>query len=56
MKSITSAPENYDLSVAQQIANLPADVRGFSPVKMQAMETAIQRWDELSLSLHRADQ
>ena len=53
VKAISSAPENYDLSVAEQIAKLPADVRGFGHVKIQAMDTAIQRWDELSLSLRR---
>ena len=53
VKAISSAPESYDLSVAEQIAQLPADVRGFGHVKMQAMDTAIQRWDELSLSLRR---
>jgi indolepyruvate ferredoxin oxidoreductase len=42
--------------VAEKIAQLPADVRGFGHVKMQAMETAIQRWDQLSLSLRKADQ
>ncbi|MDA1172258.1 MAG: hypothetical protein O3B28_07690, partial [Proteobacteria bacterium] len=53
VKAISSAPESYDLSVAEQIAQLPADVRGFGHVKMQAMDTAIQRWDELSFSLRR---
>lgn len=53
VKAISSAPENYDLSIAEQIAKLPADVRGFGHVKMQSMETAIQRWDELSLSLRK---
>lgn len=51
IKDISSSPERYDLSVAQQIATLPADVRGFGHVKMQAMEKAIQRWDQLSLGL-----
>jgi len=53
VKAISSAPESYDLSVAEQIAQLPADVRGFGHVKMQAMDAAIQRWDELSLSLRK---
>ena len=53
VKTISSAPENYDLSIAEQIAKLPADVRGFGHVKMQSMETAIQSWDELSLSLRK---
>jgi indolepyruvate ferredoxin oxidoreductase len=53
VQALSSAPESYDLSIARQIANLPADVRGFGHVKMQAMETAIQRWDELSLSLRK---
>ena len=53
VKAISSTPESYDLSVAEQIAKLPADVRGFGHVKMQAMDAAIQRWDELSLSLRR---
>jgi len=53
VKAISAAPESYDLSVAEQIAQLPADVRGFGHVKIQAMDAAIQRWDELSLSLRR---
>lgn len=53
VKAISSAPESYDLSIAQQIAQLPAEVRGFGHVKMQAMETAIQRWDQLALSLEK---
>lgn len=53
VKAISSAPESYDLSVAQQIAQLPAEVRGFGHVKMQAMETATQRWDQLALSLEK---
>ena len=53
VNAISAAPESYDLSVAEQIAQLPADVRGFGHVKMQAMNAAIQRWDELSLSLRK---
>ena len=53
VKAVISTPGNYDLSVAEQIAKLPADVRGFGHVKMQAMNAAIQRWDELSLSLRK---
>ena len=53
VKTICSSPEQYDLSIAQQIAQLPADVRGFGHVKMQAMDIAMQRWEELSLSLHK---
>lgn len=53
VQAMSAAPEHYDLSVAEQIAKLPADVRGFGHIKMQAMETAIQRWDELSLSLDK---
>ena len=53
VKAISSAPENYDLSVAEQIAQLPAVVRGFGHVKMQAMDAAIRRWDELLLSLRK---
>jgi indolepyruvate ferredoxin oxidoreductase len=56
VKDMSAAPERYDLSVAKQIAELPADVRGFGHIKMQAMDTAIQRWDELSLSLRKADE
>jgi indolepyruvate ferredoxin oxidoreductase len=51
VKDMSAAPENYDLAVAKQIAELPEDVRGFGHIKMQAMETAVQRWDELALSL-----
>ena len=53
VKDISSAPKSYDLSVAEQIAQLPADVRGFGHVKMQAMDAAIQRWDELELKLRK---
>ncbi|EPF73965.1 indolepyruvate ferredoxin oxidoreductase family protein [Acinetobacter rudis] len=53
VKAISSAPESYDLSVAQQIAQLPAEVRGFGHVKMQAMETTTQRWDQLALNLEK---
>jgi len=56
VKAISAAPESYDLSVAEQIAQLPADVRGFGHVKMQAMDAAIQRWDELLLSLRKKDE
>lgn len=53
VKAISATPESYDLSVAEQIAQLPADVRGFGHVKMQAMDAAIQLWDELSLRLRK---
>lgn len=53
VKDISSAPKSYDLTVVEQIAQLPADVRGFGHVKMQAMDTALQRWDELELKLRK---
>jgi indolepyruvate ferredoxin oxidoreductase len=48
---LASAPADVDLSVAAQIAKIPADVRGFGHVKLKAMETAAARWDELEASL-----
>jgi indolepyruvate ferredoxin oxidoreductase len=39
--------------VAEQIARLPADVRGFGHVKAQAMDAALKRWDELDGRLAR---
>lgn len=33
VETISSEPEKYDLSVAEQIAKLTADVRGFGHVK-----------------------
>ncbi len=56
VKDVSSAPERYNLTVVEQIAKLPAEVRGFGHIKMQAMDTATQRWDELVLSLPKADQ
>lgn len=56
VKQISTAPESHDLAIAQQIAQLPTDVRGFGHVKMQAMDTATKQWDELSLSLSKAHQ
>ncbi|MGL5211209.1 MAG: hypothetical protein ACRC7K_03070, partial [Acinetobacter junii] len=40
--------------VAKEIAKLPAEVRGFGHVKAQAMNSAIQRWDELTTSLNKS--
>lgn len=56
VKQISATPESHDLTIAQQIAQLPQDVRGFGHVKMQAMDTATNQWDELSLSLVKAHQ
>ena len=53
VKELSSTPESYDLSVAKQIATLPADVRGFGHIKMQAMESAIQSWDKLELNVRK---
>ena len=53
VKDISSAPESYDLSVAEQIAKLPVEVRGFGHIKLQAMDTALQRWDDLELKLRK---
>ncbi len=52
VKALVAAPQQYDLTVAAQIAELPAEVRGFGHVKMQAMQSANQRWDELSTQLN----
>lgn len=51
VETLISSPNNYDLSIAEQIAELPAEVRGFGHIKMQAMQSANQRWDELSSKL-----
>ncbi|AXL50891.1 hypothetical protein DSC91_003298 [Paraburkholderia caffeinilytica] len=44
---LLSSSETLDMSVAGQIAQLPADVRGFGHVKGHAMDSASKRWDEL---------
>ncbi|MCU4337326.1 indolepyruvate ferredoxin oxidoreductase family protein [Acinetobacter dispersus] len=51
VKALVAAPQQHNLTVAAQIAELPAEVRGFGHVKMQAMQSANQRWDELSNKL-----
>ncbi|WP_047428400.1 indolepyruvate ferredoxin oxidoreductase family protein [Acinetobacter sp. neg1] len=51
VKALVAAPQQHDLTVAAQIAELPAEVRGFGHVKMQSMQSANQRWDELSKEL-----
>lgn len=51
VEMLASSPGACDLSVAAQIARIPADVRGFGHVKLQAMDAATKRWDELSASL-----
>ncbi|MCH7391249.1 indolepyruvate ferredoxin oxidoreductase family protein [Acinetobacter dispersus] len=51
VETLISSPNSYDLSIAEQIAELPAEVRGFGHIKMQAMQSANQRWDELSSKL-----
>ncbi len=51
VETLASSPGVCDLAVAAQIARIPADVRGFGHVKMQAMGAASKRWDELSANL-----
>ena len=53
VESLIAEPEHYDLNIAQQIAKLPIEVRGFGHIKMQAMQTAQQRWDELATQLKK---
>jgi indolepyruvate ferredoxin oxidoreductase len=47
VESLLSSSVKCDMTVAEQIAQLPADVRGFGHVKAQAMQVALKRWDEL---------
>jgi indolepyruvate ferredoxin oxidoreductase len=51
VETLISSPNSYNLAVAEQIAELPGEVRGFGHIKMQAMHSANQRWDELSKAL-----
>lgn len=51
VERIVSSPAEVDLSVAAQIARIPAEVRGYGHVKAKAMETADARWEELEISL-----
>ncbi|MFW2057922.1 indolepyruvate ferredoxin oxidoreductase family protein [Acinetobacter haemolyticus] len=53
VEALIASPEQYDLTVAEEIAQLPVEVRGFGHIKAQAMQTAMQRWDELSLALKK---
>lgn len=54
VEALIESPEKYNLVVAEEIAKLPAEVRGFGHVKAQAMNSAIQRWDELTTSLNKS--
>ncbi|WP_207005557.1 indolepyruvate ferredoxin oxidoreductase family protein [Trinickia mobilis] len=45
------AATTFDMSVAHEIAKLPAEVRGFGHVKMQAMDIASRRWTALAARL-----
>ncbi len=56
VESLSGSPASFDMSVAEQIANLPADVRGFGHVKARAMHVASERWDELEASLAKSRQ
>lgn len=47
VETLLSSPRAFDMAVAEQIARLPADVRGFGHVKGRAMDNASKRWDEL---------
>ncbi|MCY1245928.1 hypothetical protein D9M72_591180 [compost metagenome] len=51
VEALLSSPASFDMSVAEQIARLPADVRGFGHVKERAMHDASKRWDALEASL-----
>ena len=51
VEALVEAPENHNLAVAEQIAKLPAEVRGYGHIKMKAMDAAKQRWDELTPTL-----
>jgi indolepyruvate ferredoxin oxidoreductase len=53
VESLLSSPGTFDMSVAEQIARLPADARGFGHVKGHAMDSASKRWDELEGRLVR---
>ncbi len=53
VEALIASPEQYDLTIAEEIAQLPVEVRGFGHIKAQAMQTAMQRWDELSLALKK---
>lgn len=54
VEALIESPEKYNLVVAEEIAKLPAEVRGFGHVKAQAMNSAIQRWDELTTTLNKS--
>jgi indolepyruvate ferredoxin oxidoreductase len=54
VESLLSSSANVDMPVAEQIARLPTDVRGFGHVKAQAMDAALKRWDELDGQLARS--
>ncbi|MGF6781568.1 indolepyruvate ferredoxin oxidoreductase family protein [Paraburkholderia sp. GAS334] len=49
-----SMPSGLDQATVAAIAGLPADVRGFGHVKLQAMDAASARWDELEKQLRAA--
>lgn len=51
VEALVEAPDNHNLAVAEQIAKLPAEVRGYGHIKMKAMDAAKQRWDELTPTL-----
>lgn len=51
IETLASTPKNLDMNVAHEIAKLPAEVRGFGHVKMQAMEVASERWTALEDAL-----
>ncbi|MGC9659755.1 MFS transporter [Acinetobacter pittii] len=51
VEALVEAPDNHNLVVAEQIAKLPAEVRGYGHIKMKAMDAAKQRWDELTPTL-----
>ncbi|WER50804.1 indolepyruvate ferredoxin oxidoreductase family protein [Cupriavidus sp. WKF15] len=54
VESLIRSAGDCDLSLANQIARIPADVRGFGHVKMLAMQAASARWDELAAKLYKA--
>ncbi|WP_020070576.1 indolepyruvate ferredoxin oxidoreductase family protein [Paraburkholderia caledonica] len=52
VESLGSASSSrFDASVVREMARLPAEVRGFGHVKIQAMDIASRRWTELASRL-----
>ncbi len=54
IESMIDRSAKFDMSVADRIARLPADVRGFGHIKEEAMHLASKRWDELEEQLTKS--